>query len=69
MIMGCKGNNIWCLSFMFDLKKLIILFNFYIDIVKLVNGWWKDLFILCEENGKFYGLGSNDVGVSVVIFL
>lgn len=65
-MIGCLGNNIWCISLMFDFNKLIILLNFYIDIVKLVNGWWKYFFILKVENGKIYGLGSNDVGVSVV---
>ena len=60
------GNNIWCLSPMFDLKKPTILLNSHIDTVKPVNGWRKKPFVPTEENGKLYGLGSNDAGASVV---
>ncbi len=66
---GRKGNNIWCLSPMFDLKKPTILLNSHIDTVKPVNGWRKDPFNPQEENGKLYGLGSNDAGASVVSLL
>ena len=66
MTTGRKGNNIWCLSPMFDLKKPTILLNSHIDTVKPVNGWRKDPFTPREENGKLYGLGSNDAGASVV---
>ena len=48
------------LSPMFDLKKPVILLNSHIDTVKPVNGWRKDPFTPREENGKLYGLGSND---------
>ena len=64
---GRKGNNVWCLSPMFDLKKPTILLNSHIDTVKPVNGWRKDPFTPREENGK---LGcSNDAGASVVSLL
>ncbi|WP_321478962.1 M20 family metallo-hydrolase [uncultured Bacteroides sp.] len=66
---GRKGNNIWCLSPMFDLNKPTILLNSHIDTVKPVNGWRKDPFSPREENGKVYGLGSNDAGASVVTLL
>ena len=66
---GRKGNNVWCLSPMFDLKKPTILLNSHIDTVKPVNGWRKDPFTPREENGKLYGLGSNDAGASVVSLL
>lgn len=66
---GRKGNNIWCLSPMFDLKKPTILLNSHIDTVKPVPGWRKDPFTPREENGKLYGLGSNDAGASVVSLL
>ena len=55
---GRKGNNVWCFSPMFDLKKPTILLNSHIDTVKPVNGWRKDPFTPREENGKLYGLGS-----------
>ncbi|SHF15640.1 acetylornithine deacetylase [Bacteroides luti] len=61
-----KGNNIICVAPMFDLRKPTILLNSHIDTVKPVNGWRKDPFSPTEENGKLYGLGSNDAGASVV---
>lgn len=61
-----KGNNIICVAPMFDLRKPTILLNSHIDTVKPVNGWRKDPFSPNEENGKLYGLGSNDAGASVV---
>ena len=70
MTTGRKGNNVWCLSPMFDLKKPTILLNSHIDTVKPVNGWRKDPFAPTQENnGKLYGLGSNDAGASVVSLL
>ena len=69
MTTGRQGNNIWCLSPMFDLKKPTILLNSHIDTVKPVNGWRRDPFSPKEENGKLYGLGSNDAGASIVTLL
>ena len=67
---GRKGNNVWCLSPMFDLNKPTLLLNSHIDTVKAVNGWRKDPFTpTLESNGKLYGLGSNDAGASVVSLL
>ena len=65
-----KGNNIWCLSPAFDLKKPTLLLNSHIDTVKPVSGWMKNPFTPIEgSNGKLYGLGSNDAGASVVSLL
>lgn len=63
---GRSGNNIWCISPMFDLNKPTILLNSHIDTVKPVNGWRKHPFTPKAENGKIYGLGSNDACASVV---
>jgi len=63
---GRSGNNIWCTSPMFDLNKPTILLNSHIDTVKPVNGWRKHPFTAKLEDGKLYGLGSNDAGASVV---
>lgn len=63
---GRSGNNIWCISPMFNLDKPTILLNSHIDTVKPVNGWRKHPFTPKVENGKMYGLGSNDAGASVV---
>ena len=66
MATGREGNNVWCLSPMFDLNKPTILLNSHIDTVKPISGWRRDPFTPREENGKLYGLGSNDAGASVV---
>lgn len=66
IIANRSGNNIWCISPMFDLQKPTILLNSHIDTVKPVNGWRKEPFTPTEVNGKLYGLGSNDAGASVV---
>ena len=63
---GRSGNNIWCISPMFDTNKPTILLNSHIDTVKPVNGWRKHPFTPKQDNGKLYGLGSNDAGASVV---
>lgn len=63
---GRMGNNIWCLSPGFNTQKPTILLNSHIDTVKPVSGWTIDPFTPFEENGKLYGLGSNDAGASLV---
>lgn len=70
MTTGRRGNNVWSISPMFDLKKPTLLLNSHIDTVKPVSGWRKDPFRpQLESNGKLYGLGSNDAGASVVSLL
>lgn len=70
MTTGRKGNNVWCLSPMFDLRKPTLLLNSHIDTVKPAAGWRKDPFTpSLEPNGKLYGLGSNDAGASLVSLL
>ena len=66
---GRKGNNVWCLSPAFDLKRPTLLLNSHIDTVKPVAGWRKPPFAPTESNGRLYGLGSNDAGASVVSLL
>lgn len=61
-----KGNNIWLLSPDWDNRKPTILLNSHIDTVKPVAGWTKDPFVPFEEDGKLFGLGSNDAGASLV---
>ena len=63
---GRSGNNIWCICPNFDTNKPTILLNSHIDTVKPVTGWRKQPFTAKIENGKLYGLGSNDAGASVV---
>jgi acetylornithine deacetylase len=64
-----SGNNVWCLSPVFDLSKPTILLNSHIDTVRPVNGWRREPFVPFEENGKLYGLGSNDAGASLTTLL
>jgi acetylornithine deacetylase len=64
-----KGNNIWLLSPHWEDTKPTLLLNSHIDTVKPVSGWTKDPFFPLEENGKLYGLGSNDAGASLVSLL
>lgn len=64
-----EGNNVWCISPMFTLEKPTILLNSHIDTVKPVSNWTKDPFAAAEEDGKIYGLGSNDAGASLVSLL
>jgi acetylornithine deacetylase len=64
-----KGNNIWIKSPDWDEKKPVILLNSHIDTVKPVSGWTKDPFSPIEEDGKLFGLGSNDAGASLVSLL
>lgn len=63
---GRSDNNVWCIAPMFDINRPTILLNSHIDTVKAVSGWRKQPFIPKIENGKLYGLGSNDAGASVV---
>ena len=64
-----KNNNIWVMSSGFDVSRPTILLNSHIDTVKPVLGWSRDPLRPTIENGKLYGLGSNDAGASVVSLL
>lgn len=64
-----KENNVWLLSPGFDPTRPTVLLNSHIDTVKPVAGWVHDPFVPTIENGKLFGLGSNDAGASVVSLL
>ncbi len=64
-----KENNVWLLSPGFDPARPTVLLNSHIDTVKPVAGWVHDPFAPTIENGKLFGLGSNDAGASVVSLL
>jgi len=64
-----KKNNVWMLSPGFDSTKPTILLNSHIDTVKTVAGWTRNPLLPTIENGRLYGLGSNDAGASVVSLL
>ena len=63
------GNNIWCMPEGFDSHKPTILLNAHLDTVKPVPAWTKDPFTPEDEDGRIYGLGSNDCGGGVVSLL
>ena len=69
---GCttfrKGNNVWVQS-MIDEKLPVILLNSHHDTVKPVASWIRDPFAPVVENGRLYGLGSNDAGASLVCLM
>ncbi|MBT7851121.1 MAG: M20 family metallo-hydrolase [Formosa sp.] len=59
-------NNIWATNVHFDASKPTLLLNSHHDTVKPNNGFTKDPFEAEVENGKLYGLGSNDAGGCLV---
>lgn len=64
-----KGNNIWVISDKWDDNKEIILLNAHIDTVKPVSTWTRDPYTPTIEDGRLYGLGSNDCGGGLVTLL
>ena len=64
-----KGNNVWVLSDKWDDTKDIILLNAHIDTVKPVSTWTRGPFSPVIEEGRLYGLGSNDCGGGLVTLL
>lgn len=64
-----SGNNVWALNQYFDESKPTILLNSHHDTVKPNPAYTRDPFKPGEEDGKLYGLGSNDAGGCVVSLL
>jgi len=61
-----KMNNIWAYNLHFDAAKPTILLNSHHDTVKPNSGYTRDPFEAKIEDGKLYGLGSNDAGGPLV---
>src|SRR5215213_7051806 len=59
-------NNVWVYNRYFDPLKPTILLNSHHDTVKPNPGYTKDPFSPIIEDGKLYGLGSNDAGGALV---
>lgn len=59
-------NNIWAVNKYFDEAKPTILLNSHHDTVKPSKGYTVDPFEPTEQEGKLYGLGSNDAGGCLV---
>lgn len=65
-----KLNNIWAWNKYFDAAKPTILLNSHHDTVKPNSGYTRDPYDAAIEEGKLFGLGSNDAGgclVSLII--
>lgn len=58
-------NNIWAANKFYDENKPTILLNSHHDTVKPNKGYTLDPFSPIEEDGKLFGLGSNDAGGSL----
>jgi acetylornithine deacetylase len=61
-----KGNNIWAYNLHFDAAKPTLLLNSHHDTVKANSGYRRDPYSADVEDGKLYGLGSNDAGGCLV---
>ena len=60
------GNNVWSKNKFFDPAKPTILLNSHHDTVKPNPAYTRDPFRPDIEEGKLYGLGSNDAGGALV---
>jgi acetylornithine deacetylase len=61
-----KLNNIWAWNKHFDVARPTILLNSHHDTVRPNSGYTRDPFDAKIEDGKLYGLGSNDAGGCLV---
>lgn len=59
-------NNVWAVSDGFDTSKPTLMLNAHHDTVRPATGYTRDPFSPDIEDGRLYGLGSNDDGGSVV---
>ena len=60
------NNNVWAINKYFNEAKPTLLLNSHHDTVKPNNGYTKDPFKAIVEDGKLFGLGSNDAGGCLV---
>ena len=59
-------NNVWAINRHFDKNKPTLLLNSHHDTVKPNSAYTKDPFKAIVEDGKLFGLGSNDAGGCLV---
>lgn len=64
-----RGNNVWAEAAPHDSAKPTVLLDAHIDTVRPVAAWSRDPYDAHVEDGRLYGLGSNDTGGSVVSLL
>ena len=61
-----KDNNIWATNKHFDIQKPTLLLNSHHDTVHPNQGYTRNPYSPNIEDGKLYGLGSNDAGGALV---
>lgn len=59
-------NNVWAIAGEFDSRRPTLLLNSHHDTVKPASGYTRDPFTPALEDGRLYGLGSNDAGGAAV---
>ena len=64
-----SGNNVWAVAPGYDDSRPTLLLNAHIDTVRPAAGWQKNPYQPIIENGRLYGLGSNDCGGGLVSLL
>ena len=64
-----QGNNVWAFLTPFDADLPTIWLNSHHDTVKPNAGYTKDPFSAEEQEGKLFGLGSNDAGGPLVALI
>lgn len=64
-----ENNNVWAFNNYFDKNKPTLLLNSHHDTVKPNQGYTNDPFKAIVDEGKLYGLGSNDAGGCLVSLL
>lgn len=62
-------NNIWAVNQYFDPQKQTILLNSHIDTVKPNKDYTRDPFSAAIEDGRLFGVGSNDAGGCLVALI
>lgn len=64
-----SGNNVFARSTAWSTDKPVLLLNSHHDTVRPVAGWTRDPFSPLLEDGRLYGLGSNDAGGCLVALM
>ena len=64
-----QGNNVWAYLTPFEANRPTIWLNSHHDTVKPNTGYTKDPFLAEEQEGKLFGLGSNDAGGPLVALI
>lgn len=64
-----KHHNLWVKNLYYQSRLPTILLNSHHDTVKPGKGWSKDPFVPLNEDGKLFGLGSNDAGGPLVALI